>query len=118
MLSTHLAYCNRLKCSWSDLQIIDFELVQLTSEQRQFKVDRVFQSDGELFVVCGLSWDKTQKDYCVWYREHGLLAASLIVGGNGVHHRNFKSYALTTGRGKMRTTSEVAGMDSLPVTWH
>ena len=113
ILQRHRDFCVNLRWSYNDLQTTDFECVQLTENQIQFKVGRVFALDDDEFIVRGLSWDKKQGDYCLWYHDAILNPPPTIIDDPAVYHIYFKNY--TAGRGNKR--GEVAGLNNRIVTW-
>jgi hypothetical protein len=114
ILQTHLQYCLRLQRSFKDLQPIEFETVPLTDEQRQFKVDRVFASFGEMFIVKGLTWSNKPGDYCVWYCAQSTSPQPTHTGDEAVRRIHFKPQDIVK-KGKVVNT--VPGIAVLELVW-
>ena len=84
------------------------------SVERQFKVDRVFASFGEMFIVKGLTWSNKPGDYCVWYCAQSTSPQPTHTGDEAVRRIHFKPQDIVK-KGKVVNT--VPGIAVLELVW-
>jgi hypothetical protein len=101
-------YGIKLLYDWDSIQRQYWD-VPLTSPQKEFRRDRVFREDGEVYRVIGLSWDTKRNEYAAYYHEHNLRKPPTRVNDplKRVEHSFFVSiYDNTTSTNTTNTNSK------------